>query len=155
MHALRRVTTPADWAAMHAIRRATLFAPGRRKVDIVYDENHPDDHAEGHVPFVLVDDGEPIGVVRLDFRGDIAIVRLVAILPSLQRRGHGRLLDALVIEEARRRGVKELRLNSAPDAVGFYEKTGWVHGDWDPAELVGIGADCVQMIKAIRGSFKP
>ncbi len=134
---------------MHAIRRATLFAPGRHKVPVVYDENHPHDLAAGHVPYLLMGDGEPIGVVRLDFDGDVATVRLVAITPALQRQGHGRALDRLVVEEARRRGVRQLRLNAAATAVGFYQKTDWSPQEWDSSELTGNAADCLQMVKAI------
>ena len=100
-YALRRVVTEADRQAMHAIRRDTLFAPGRHAETVVYDENHPHDLAEGHVPYLLELNGRPIGVVRLDFRGEIAVVRLVGILTAEQGRGHGRVLDTLAVEEAR------------------------------------------------------
>jgi GNAT superfamily N-acetyltransferase len=112
-YALTPVATEADWQALHALRRATLFAPGRHP-GIVYDDNHPDDHAPDHVPYLLLRDGAPIGMVRLDFRGDTAVVRLVAIAPELQRQGHGTVLDRLVCETARARGVHTLVVNSAP-----------------------------------------
>jgi len=145
---LTPVATEADWQALHALRRATLFAPGRHP-GIVYDDNHPDDHAPDHVPYLLLSDGAPIGMVRLDFRGETAVVRLVAITPNLQRQGHGSVLDRLVVEAARARGVRTLVVNSAPDAVGFYEKLGWHRHVWDAEELAGIAADCVQMRKAL------
>ena len=147
-YALTLVATEADWLALHELRRATLFAPGRHP-GIVYDDNHPDDHAPGHVPYLLVADGACIGMVRLDFRGETAVVRLVAISPNLQRQGHGSVLDRLVVEVARARGVRMLVVNSAPDAVGFYEKLGWHRHVWDAEELAGIAADCVQMRKAL------
>ena len=46
---LRAVTSPADWQAMHDIRRAELFRPGRHGDDIVYDENHPADRDPANV----------------------------------------------------------------------------------------------------------
>jgi GNAT superfamily N-acetyltransferase len=147
-YALTPVATAADWQALHDLRRATLFAPGRHP-GIVYDDNHPDDHAPDHVPYLLVADGAPIGMVRLDFRGTTAVVRLVAITPNLQRQGHGSVLDRLVAETARARGVSMLVVNSAPDAVGFYEKLGWHRQVWDAEELAGIAADCVQMRKPL------
>jgi len=122
-YALTPVVTAADWQALHDLRRATLFAPGRHP-GLVYDDNHPDDHAPDHVPYLLVGDGAPIGMVRLDFRGEVAVVRLVAIAPKLQRRGHGSVLDRLAVEAARARGVRMLVVNSAPDAVGFYKRSG-------------------------------
>jgi hypothetical protein len=44
-------------------------------------------------------------------------------------------------------GITMLMLNSAPDAVGFYEKRGWQREVWDPEELSGMRSDCVQMVK--------
>jgi GNAT superfamily N-acetyltransferase len=148
-YALRRVASEADRQAMHAIRRDTLFAPGRHADTVVYDENHPHDLAEGHVPYLLELDGRPIGVVRLDFHGEIAVVRLVGILTSEQGRGHGRILDQLAVEEARRHGVRLLRVNAANSAIGFYEKNGWRPEVWDPEEIVGIASKCTQMVKPI------
>jgi N-acetylglutamate synthase-like GNAT family acetyltransferase len=132
---------------MHDIRRGVLFTPERHSID--YDENHPDDRAEQNVPFLLLLDSRPIGVVRLDLRGAIAIVRLVAVIASEQRRGHGRKLNTLIEAECRRRGVTTLRVNAAPDAVGYYEKMGWQRAAWDSNELVGLAADCIQMIKRL------
>ena len=43
--------------------------------------------------------------------------------------------------------LKQMRVNAAPDAVGFYEKTGWHEESWDPEELVGIASNCIQMVK--------
>lgn len=146
---LKPVADGADWDAMHALRRATLFAPERRP-GLTYDDNHPDDRAPENVPYLLMADGAPIGMVRLDFRDATAVVRLVAIAPDLKRQGHGTVLDRLVADAARARGVETLVVNSAPDAVGFYEKCGWHRHVWDAAELVGIAADCVQMRKAIQ-----
>ncbi|GGA85392.1 hypothetical protein GCM10011491_11220 [Brucella endophytica] len=142
---LHPVTSAEEWRQMHAIRRAVLFAPGR--VPFAYDENHPDDRADGNVPYLLLLDKRPIGVVRLDFRKDVTTVRLVAIAEEEQGKGHGRMLDALVTAEAKRRGVRILQVNAAPDAVGYYEKTGWRRAGWDPSELRGIAANCVQMTK--------
>ncbi|WP_421759526.1 GNAT family N-acetyltransferase [Devosia sp.] len=148
-YVLRRLATDADWQAMHAIRRDTLFAPGRHADTVVYDENHPHDRADGHVPFLLELDGRPIGVVRLDFHRETAVVRLVGMLTAEQGRGHGRMLDALAVHEAKRRGVRLLQVNAARTALGFYEKNGWQQQVWDAEELVGIASKCVQMVKPI------
>jgi GNAT superfamily N-acetyltransferase len=147
---LRKVETPGDWAAMHAIRRATLFAPGRHSDTIVYDEYHPDDRRPTNQCFVLVEDETPIGVVRLDTRGDSGgVVRLVAIAPHRQRQGLGTIMSRLVEEEAKARGMRSLFVNAYGLAVGFYRKTGWREDAWDPAELVGIAVACVQMSKPL------
>ena len=134
---------------MHDIRRAELFAPGRHGDEIVYDESHPDDREPGNVPYVLLLDGVPIGVTRLDRRGTVGVVRLVAIIRGKQGHGHGRVLSERVDAEARRFGITRLQVNAHPDAVGYYERTGWHREEWDPAEMVGLAADCVQMVKGI------
>jgi GNAT superfamily N-acetyltransferase len=135
---------------MHDVRRATLFAPGRRGEHVVYDDNHPDDRDPNKQSFLLMLEGDPIGVVRLDHRGEHeGVVRLVAIVPDLQRQGHGRVLGGLVDAEARRRGMRKLVVNAHESAVGFYERTGWSIETWDPSELVGIAAHCVQMSKTL------
>lgn len=144
---LRVVQTDEEWAAMHDIRRRVLFEA--RHGDVAYDENHPDDRAEGHYPHILMLDDEPIGVVRLDVAGDTGVVRLVAVEPAHQRQGHGRLLDAMIGERARELGVAHLRVNAASDAIGFYEKAGWRHETWDANELTGMASDCVQMVKLV------
>jgi GNAT superfamily N-acetyltransferase len=147
---LRPVSTAADWQAMHDIRRATLFAPGRHGERVVYDDQHPDDRDSGNQCFVFLFNSEPIGVARLDRRGaDGGVVRLVAILPDLQGGGHGRAMGAMIDEAARARGMTHLVINSAPTATGFYEKTGWIRAEWDASELIGIASRCVQMRKTL------
>jgi GNAT superfamily N-acetyltransferase len=149
-HTLRAVSKPEDWAAMHRLRRSTLFAPGRHGEEIAYDENHPDDRSPGNQCFLLWGDDAPIGVVRLDDRGEgVGVVRLVAIAPELQRQGHGRAMSALIDAEASRRGMYRLLINAHNRAVGFYEKTGWTRETWDLRELVGIAAECGQMSKLL------
>src|SRR5882724_9936610 len=136
--ALQQVSSAEDWRAMHDIRHATLFPPDR---GIVYDENHPLDRDPANQCFLLTVGGRPIGIVRIDRRGlREGVVRLVAIVPELQRQGHGRALEQLVEAEARRLGMTRLMLNARADAVGFYERVGWQTDDWDPSELTGIGA---------------
>lgn len=134
---------------MHDIRRAELFRPERHGDDIVYDENHPADRDPANVPYVLVLDGAPIGVTRLDRRGAVGVVRLVAVIASEQGKGHGRVLSDLIEAEARRFGITRLHVNAHPSAIGYYEKTGWHREEWDPSEMVGLAADCVQMVKGI------
>ena len=117
---------------MHDIRRATLFTPERHPGQVfAYREDHPDDRQVENHPFLLMLDEQPIGVVRLDRRGqDEGVVRLVAIVEARQRQGDGRVLEHLVTEAARRRGMRQLHVNSHPSAVGFYEKVGWHRQVW-------------------------
>lgn len=145
---LREVATPEDWEAMHRIRLQVLFTPERHP-GLVYDRAHPHDTNPAHVKFLLMQDGEPIGTTRLDPRGDGGVVRLVGIVPQLQRQGHGSVLESRVVDYARSRGMSHLWLNAARDAVGFYEKLGWSPLVWDAEELATFAKDCVQMVKEV------
>ena len=126
---LLQVKEVEEWRAYHAIRRLVLFE-GRGLEG--YDENHPDEHKPGHIPLLFRKDGAAIGTVRLDLlNGTTGIVRLVAIMPSYQRQGLGRILMTEVEEISAKRGLKRLEVHAAPDAVAFYQKLDWVMVDPD------------------------
>lgn len=113
------------WKAYHGIRRHVLFE--LRGLDF-YDEDHPDEHREGHFPLLCSVDGMPAGTARLDVSDaidGIGIVRLVAIIPQLQGQGFGRTMMRAVETFASARGIKRLEVYVAPDAVLFYQKQGW------------------------------
>lgn len=141
---LKVVKAPDEWAAFHRIRRAELFTSGR------YDENHPDDREAENTPYLLVVDGEAVGVARLDRKGEAGIVRLVAISKYRQGKGLGRILATKLDTAALEAGIVILRVNAAYDAVGFYERLGWTRSEWDRSELTGIAAGAVQMEKPLR-----
>ena len=140
------VAAPPDWQVYHSIRRVELFeARGRIGV---YDANRADERVPNHFPLLLKWNGRGIGTTRLDDRGGgVAILRLVAITGSEQRKGHGRVLAVRTEDFARARGVTKLMVNAAATAIGFYERIGFVRESWDAAELVGWNADSVQMAK--------
>ncbi len=146
--ALHVVTTPEDWDAMHAIRLEVLFTPERHP-GVVYDRAHPHDLEPAHTKFLLMRDGRPIGTTRLDPRGEGGIVRLVAIVPDLQRQGLGSVMEELLTDFARRQGMTRLWVNAARNATGFYEKRGWTPLVWDEHELATFGINCVQMTKPL------
>lgn len=142
------VTTPEDWRAFHDIRRTELFE-ARGRVGI-YSDTHPDDYVPHHHPLLLKRDGQPVGALRLDAFGDgRGAIRLVAVTAAEQGRGHGRVMSEMIDARAKALGIHTLLVNSAPTAVGFYEKTGWTPFDWDPGELVAVAEDCVQMRKVL------
>src|SRR5437868_15212486 len=109
-----RFITPVDaseWAAYHAIRKHVLFeARGRFGA---YNENHPDEHVVGHHPKLLLVDGEPVGVVRVDVAGSLATLRRVAIRADVQRLGHGRVLLASAIAFASTPGCVAIASHAA------------------------------------------
>ena len=145
---LRKVETPEDWQALHRIRRAVLFAPGRRSYE--YDDNHPDDRAAANTPYLLVADGEAVGVARLDRHETFAIVRQVAIVADKQRMGHGRILSELLDAEAKAARITELRVSANTDVVRFYEKTGWHRMMPAETEPAGSRTGSVRMAKTLR-----
>jgi GNAT superfamily N-acetyltransferase len=120
---LRTPTIEEDWRAYHSIRRKVLFE--NRGQFGVYDENHPDEHSDGNHPLLLIHNGEPIGVIRVDISGTLAIFRRVAIREDLQRSGHGRVLLALAESFAQSSGCNQISSEVASDAVGFYQRCGY------------------------------
>ena len=121
---LLRVEQPAHWSAFHRIRREVLFeARGRIGV---YVSDHPDDLDPNNHPLLLLEQGRPRATTRVDLLGEHrAGIRLVAVEQENQRRGLGRSLMMLTEQYAMERGVLVLELNSAPDAVMFYQRLGW------------------------------
>ena len=144
-HELISPRDAAMWAAYHDIRRRVLFeARGRFGV---YVENHPDEVRLDFHPKVLLWRGTPIGVVRIDLTGSVAIFRRVAIREDLQRQGHGRAMFRLGEDFARVHGCRELQSHFAPDAVEFYRKQGFERAQSDSAEPAGT--ESVFMRKAV------
>ncbi len=145
---LEAPASPDDWQTFHDIREAELFRARHR--DVTYDRNHPNDFMPENRPLLFKRGGRPIGVMRLDDLGNgTGAVRLVAITSTEQGRGHGRVMAGMCDAIARRTGLHTLFVNAAPEAIGFYKKTGWERFVWNPAELVSIAADCVQMRKRL------
>jgi GNAT superfamily N-acetyltransferase len=124
-HELRPPVGDAEWAVYHDIRRHVLFERRGRGAD--YDAAHPDERRAGHHPLVLWLGGEAVGVIRVDVDGPVARFRRVAIREDVQRRGLGRLLLAHAEQFARAHGCARVESHVDADAVGFYERCGFVH----------------------------
>jgi N-acetylglutamate synthase-like GNAT family acetyltransferase len=140
------VSTPEQWSTYHAIRLAELFeAHGN---GALYDPDHPDEHRPDHFPLLLKLDARPIGATRVDLvaRG-VAGFRGVAIMRPEQHHGHGRILNERSEAFARARGARKIVVNAHPTAVGYWERLGFVRESFNPAELVGAAAVCIQMAK--------
>ena len=143
------VVASADWQAYHDIRRTVLFeARGLRG----YDANHPDEHVPTNHPLLLKCKREgAVGTVRLDQRPDSGgIVRMVAIRGDRRRRGVGRIMMTLLEKRARSWAMETLYVNSARDAVGFYEKLGFRPFIFDPTDTA-FTTGGVQMQKLLHG----
>jgi GNAT superfamily N-acetyltransferase len=148
-YTLREVSPsdPEGWQAYHLIRRKVL---GEIRGRYDYQENHPDEVADGHYPMVFCVDGRPVGVVRIDLKEEIqeAIFRRVAIVTSEQRRGFGRKLMEAAESFALERGYLKLVANVATDAIPFYEKIGY---NFDPDTAGTTDPNNPRMIKERSG----
>ncbi len=117
-------TTVDQWDAYHRIRREVLFE-ARGQFD-VYDANHPDERARNNHPKLLMHAGDAVGVVQIDIDHEVAALRRVAVRADVQHGGHGRMLLTLAEQFAHVHGCSRLVSFVAVDAVGFYQKCGFV-----------------------------
>lgn len=122
---LRAPADDKEWQKYHAIRRKVLFE--NRGLFGVYDETHPDDFAQNNYPLFLIYNDEPVGVIRIDVEGKLAIFRRVAIREDVQRSGYGKEMILLAEGFARSKGCNFVKSYVSPEAVGFYEKCGFNH----------------------------
>ena len=74
------------------------------------------------------DDGQLVGAATMQWRDDGCEMMELAIAPARQGQGLGKHLVAWLIEEARRRGKRQMLVgtaNSSIDAIAFYQKCGF------------------------------
>lgn len=92
-----RPAEPSDWAAIEQLLMANkLPLAGAR------------DHLEA---FVVAQDGsELVGCAGAELRGELALLRSVAVAPSRQGEGIGRQLVVAMLAQAKARGLKTLAL---------------------------------------------
>jgi GNAT superfamily N-acetyltransferase len=139
-----RLTKPAsaeEWAAYHEIRRRVAFEAGEALDD------DADEHAEGHFPLLLKHGAVPIGTIRIDsLTNGNAALRLVAIDPARQGKGHGRALLREAEGFARAIGCARAVVYATPEAAGFYAAAGYAEDDFDDNYFGGI----VQMAKPLH-----
>jgi GNAT superfamily N-acetyltransferase len=142
-YTLRPPQSSDDWIAYHAIRRDAIFAPLLPRH--AYDEHDPDEFKSGHLPHLLVRDGEIIGTVRIDLIDPTqAGLRLIGIRNDLQRQGHGGILLQLAEKAAHAFGRTVVVINAHPTSLTFYLANGYRTGDWHdagpvPAGLIRVG----------------
>jgi GNAT superfamily N-acetyltransferase len=110
---------------------------------------HYEDAVREHVIWVLEADGALVGILELEQRPDHLWVENVAVSPSWQGRGLGRLLLNHAEDEARRRGLTELGLLTNEryvENVAMYTRYGYVETDRVPHQ----GTDLVYFRKALE-----
>jgi len=106
-----RQAGPADWPAIRALLQANAL---------------PLQGAEAHLPtFVVAASGaEVIGTAGAEVYGDVALLRSVAVAPGLQGQGIGESLVGLLLQEARRRGIRQVFLLTTT-AAGYFPRFGF------------------------------
>jgi N-acetylglutamate synthase-like GNAT family acetyltransferase len=98
------------------------------------------EHISAMITNVLEVDGRVVGVYVL--RGEAPSMELsrMMIEPEKTRLGFGRLLWEHAVETARQLGVRELTIDSDPNAEMFYQRMGAVSigvHDWSPPMIPG------------------
>lgn len=114
-----RQANPADWPAIAALLELNKL---------------PLDGARDHLSHYLVAmaNGEVVGTAGAEVYGEIALIRSVAVAPGLHRHGIGRSMVGLLIDEARRRGLRSLHLLSVT-APEYFAQFGFKRGPRDNA----------------------
>lgn len=110
-----RQANPADWPAVEALLKANQL---------------PVDGAREHLStFVVAQSGpEIVGCAGAEPRGDVALLRSVAVAPGLHHQGIGRQMVSLVLEEARRRNFKAVYLLTTT-ARDYFGRLGFMPAD--------------------------
>lgn len=124
-----------------------IAAVGRRPAPM--DDDHAARIAQGQQ---YVADGDEPGTLAASIvlvqEADHLVVNNVAVAPDRQRQGHGRTLLAFAEDEARRRGLPEIRLHTharMADNLIMYPRLGYVETG---REAQG-GFDRVLFVKAL------
>ena len=111
----------ADWAAIAGLLEANkLPLAGART------------HLSNYV--LAIANGEVVGSAGAEIYGDVALLRSVAVAPGLQQHGIGKSLVSLLIEEARRRGIRSLHLLSVT-APEYFAQFGFKRGSREQAPV--------------------
>jgi N-acetylglutamate synthase-like GNAT family acetyltransferase len=110
-----RQAQPADWPAVRTLLTANQL---------------PLDGAQEHLStFVIAESGrEVVGCAGVEPRGDVALLRSVAIAPGLHAQGIGQEMVRLVLQEARRRSFKAVYLLTTT-ARDYFQRLGFVVSD--------------------------
>ncbi len=147
MRAARPDEAEAVAALVEAAFARHIEAVGRRPAPM--DDDHAARIAAGQ-QYVLDGDepGTPAASIVLVQEVDHLVVNNVAVAPDRQRRGHGRALLTFAEDEARRRGLPEIRLHTQArmaDNLIMYPRLGYVEAG---RESQG-GFDRVLFVKAL------
>jgi len=119
----------ADRPVLQRIRRAVFIEEQKMQESDEWDD---DDAVSVHVLARL--NREPVGTGRLNPAGKIG---RIAVFSGLRGRGVGATILRHLIEEARRRGIRNPYLHAQVRALPFYEKLGF-RSEGDEFDEAGI-----------------
>ena len=92
----------------------------------VPEEEELDAHDETALHLIAMADGRAVGTARaVPFEGGSKIGR-VAVLPSARGKGLGAALVRCLVDRAEREDLPHVVLDAQMDAMGFYERLGFV-----------------------------
>lgn len=115
---IQNASWEANGEALRYIRECVFM-----KEQDVPEELELDGLDDGSIHLLASDmNGRPIGTARLLPDGQIG---RMAVLPEWRSRGVGSALLEKIIETARSRGLKQVKLDAQDHAVGFYEQHGF------------------------------
>lgn len=95
--------------------------------------------------WVADQDGTVVGVLVLEPRAEVLVIANVAVAASQQGQGLGRGLFEFATQEAKRRGLGQLRLSTHAgmvETVALYRRTGWVE--------IGRAGNTITMAKPVN-----
>ncbi|WP_164870870.1 GNAT family N-acetyltransferase [Mesobaculum littorinae] len=121
-----RIAPTRDLAACHALRR-TVFMDEQGFTEA----EEFDGRDDGAVHLLAMEDAAPVGTARLLQEGEIGRIGRICVLRSHRGTGLGAALVRAAIAELRAQpDIRIIRLSAQVQAMGFYEKLGFVaHGE--------------------------
>lgn len=150
-----RLAIPAEaeecWSIRNqAIRHGCKESYGSEIIKAWTPEKMPEGYRRVIVdnPFFVVDglDKRPVATGFLDL--STGSIEAIFTLPEFLRKGFSSLIINAIKDEARKRGFKELRLSSTPNAQSFYEKHGFtfIKENLYPSALTQTDLRCIDMV---------
>ena len=143
MEAIR--VTDKEWqiAGVHYVRTEAMCKGFGISLEMEFGEDEPGDE------YILVLDGiHPVSTCRVHQLDDsTGKIERVATLSEYRGKHYGAKAIRSAEEWFKERGVKKILINSRTEAVGFYEKLGYVA---DPKQITGSGAfECIMTEKQL------
>jgi ElaA protein len=110
-----------DIALCRALRRAVFT-----EEQGVSEADEIDDQDEGATHLLALQGGVAVGTARILWLGEVAKVGRVCVLTQARAAGLGAALIRAAVAVARDRGARRVKLGAQAQALGFYERLGFV-----------------------------